>query len=276
MRSKAIIWLGIAVLAAAAAADLKAQLRAGPNEQHKVDDAAADRGRVIWAAECIDCHGTYARGGDDGPNLIQSYLVLRDRYGSEIGPYLAKGHPTQSGKSSAGFTDDQIKDLSHFIHQRVFDTLRGSPIFEVQDVLTGDPKMGAAFFNGDGGCNKCHSPTGDLAGVGGKYDPATLQTRFLFPQSGGRGRRFRRTATTTRPTKVTVTPPSGEAVSGVLVHLDDFNVSLRDANGEYRSWKRTAALKVEKDDPYAAHVELLDRISDKNMHDTVAYLETLK
>ena len=34
--------------------------------------------------------------------------------------------------------------------------------------------------------------------------------------------------------------------------------------------------EVVKNDPYAAHVELLDKYTDKNMHDIVAYLETLK
>jgi hypothetical protein len=33
---------------------------------------------------------------------------------------------------------------------------------------------------------------------------------------------------------------------------------------------------VKVSDPYAAHEELLDRITDKNMHDITAYLETLK
>jgi hypothetical protein len=75
---------------------------------------------------------------------------------------------------------------------------------------------------------------------------------------------------------VTVTPGSGSAVSGVLVNLDDFNVSLRDSSGEYHAWKRTPDLKVEKKDPYGAHIELLDQYTDKNIHDVVAYLETLK
>jgi hypothetical protein len=77
-------------------------------------------------------------------------------------------------------------------------------------------------------------------------------------------------------TIVTVTPPGGPAVSGNLVHLDDFNVSLRDGSGEYHSWKRTPELKVVKSDPFQAHIELLDKYTDKNMHDIVAYLETLK
>ena len=271
----AIVALELALIAGSAGA-LRAQLRAGPNEQHKVDNAAADRGRLVWAAECIGCHGTYARGGENGPNLIQSRLVLRDRYASEIGPFLAKGHPMQSGKPSSALTEAQVKDLAHFIHQRVFDTLRGSPIFEVQDVLTGDPKAGKAFFNGDGGCTKCHSATGDLADVGAKHNPATLQTRFLFPQSGGGRRGFLNRGPEPKKVRVTVTPASGPAVSGELVHLDDFNVALRDEAGVYRSFKRAPDLKVVKDDPYAAHIALLDRITDQQMHDTVAYLETLR
>jgi cytochrome c oxidase cbb3-type subunit III len=75
---------------------------------------------------------------------------------------------------------------------------------------------------------------------------------------------------------VTVTPPSGPSVSGVLLYADDFNVALRDANGEYKSFKKGPAVKVERKDPYQAHIDLLERYTDKNMHDIVAYLETLK
>jgi len=240
-----------------------------------VDAAAADRGKKIWAAECITCHGGNARGSERGANMVRSALVLHDRNGSEIGPYLRKGHPTQSGAPSANFSQAQIEELAHFIHQRVYDTLRGSPIFEVQNVLTGDPKAGEAYFNGEGKCNTCHSPTGDFAGIGKKYNPATLQQRFVFPRVGGIGGRGRG-ATPSKPVTLTVTPPSGGSVSGVLVHLDDFNVSLRDSSGEYHSWKRSPELKVVKNDPFAAHIELLDKYTDKNIHDIVAYLESLK
>jgi hypothetical protein len=35
-------------------------------------------------------------------------------------------------------------------------------------------------------------------------------------------------------------------------------------------------MQVAKSDPFAAHVALLDRLTDKAMHDVVAYLESLK
>ena len=75
---------------------------------------------------------------------------------------------------------------------------------------------------------------------------------------------------------MTVTPATGESVTGVLVLLDDFNVSLRDASGVYRTFKRGPGVKVVKDDPLDAHHALLDTITDKDIHDVVAYLETLK
>jgi mono/diheme cytochrome c family protein len=235
----------------------------GPGDKQVVDAAAADRGKATYLVECITCHGAKARGTEMGPDLVRSTVVLHDRFGSEVGPLLRKGHPTQSNRPSANFTQAQIVELSHFLKQRFNETLRSSSTYRVQNVLTGDTKAGAAFFNGDGKCGTCHSPSGDLAGVGKKYDPPTLQQRFLFPQH-------------TKPVTITVTPPSGAAVSGALVRMDDFDVSLRDASGDYRSWKRTPGLKIVKNDPYAGHAELLDKYSDKNIHDVVAYLESLK
>ena len=242
--------------------------QAGAADKHIVDPAAAERGKKIYIAECITCHGASARGAESGPDLVRSLTILHDRYGSQLGPFLKKGHPTQS-TPSANFTTEQIQDLSHFVHERVNGTLRTSPTFHAQNVLTGDPKAGEAYFNGEGKCNTCHSVKGDLAGIGAKYDPVDMQQKFLFPRPAfGRGGK--------NAVKVTVTPPSGPAVTGVLDRIDDFNVSLRDAEGEYHAWKRTPALKVQIVDPFAAHNELLDKYTDKNMHDVTAYLESLR
>jgi mono/diheme cytochrome c family protein len=259
-------------------------LAAGPDDKHVVDEAAATRGRKVWAAECINCHGTYARGTDNnGPNLVRSELVLHDRYADKIGPFLRQGHPLQSGAHSDSLSTAQVADLAHFIHQQVYDTLRGSPIFVYHNLVTGNAAAGKAYFNGAGGCQKCHSPTGDLSGIGAKYDPATLQARFLSPRPavgrGGRGGGGAAPSAAGRGAKqvtLTVTAPGAPPVTGTPVAFDDFDVSVRDANGEYHSWKRTPEIKVVKNDPYAAHDELLTQYTDKNMHDMLAYLVTLK
>ena len=248
---------------------------AGPADKPLVDFAAAERGKQVWVAECVSCHGAQARGTENGPNLVRSVLMLRDRYGNEIGPYLKKGHPMQSGKPASSLTDDQIKDISQFLRKQLNDSLRGSPLFTVQDIRTGDAQAGAEFFNRAGKCSSCHSPTGDLAGIAAKYETVDIQQRMLFP-GGGRGGRGRRGAPPASAVRVTVTPQGAAPVSGVLVFMDDFVVSLQDSTGAYHSFKRGPSLKVEKTDPLQAHYALLDTISDKNIHDLVAYLETLK
>lgn len=255
---------------------------AGPDDAHVVDAEAAERGKSVYVAECVTCHGNKARGGADslppanrGADLVRSLVVLKDRYGAVIGDFLKKGHPTQSGKASSSISGADIIDLAHFLHQKVADTLRSGPYSKPINVLTGNVAAGKEYFNGAGGCASCHSPTTDLAGIGTRYDPVTIQQKFLFPRSFA-ARRGGGPAPVAKPVTVQVTPAGGKPVSGVLVHRDDFNVSLRDAAGEYYSWQRSPSLKVEVTDPYARHVELLDQYTDKNMHDIVAYLETLK
>jgi mono/diheme cytochrome c family protein len=243
----------------------------GPNDKQIVDEDAAARGKTVYIAQCITCHGTHARGGERGADLVRSLVVLHDRYGSTLGPYLAQGHP--AGKPVT-LSQDQVVDLSHFLHQQVGDTLRTGPYNNPLNILVGDAKEGQAFFNGAGKCSKCHSPTGDLAHIASKYDPPSLQQKVVFPED----RAVPKTGPISPrlPLTVTVTTPSGETVTGVPTELDDFNVSLRDASGKYHSFVRGPGVKVEKHDPYAAHVALLDEYTDKQIHDVVAYLETLK
>jgi mono/diheme cytochrome c family protein len=246
---------------------------AGPADKPVVDPAAAERGKTVWVAECVTCHGPLARGTDTGPNLLRSLVFLRDRYGSELGAFLKKGHPLQSGKPASSLTDAQIADISHFLRNQLNNTLRGSPVFTIQKFKSGDPKAGEAFFNGAGKCSGCHSPQKDLAGLASRYETVDIQQRMLFP-GGGRGGR-RGGAPPPSAVRVTVTPAGAGPVSGVLVYMDDFVVALQEPSGAYRSFRRTPALKVDKTDPLEAHRALLDTITDKLIHDLVAYLETL-
>jgi mono/diheme cytochrome c family protein len=253
-------------------------LTRGPDDQQIVDPAAANRGRSTYIAECITCHGPKARGGDQGADLVRSQIVIHDRNGVELAQFLKKGHPMQSGKPSASLATAQIVDLANFLRERLTDTLSRTPGNSgnpAPNILTGNAKAGEAFFNGVGKCSTCHNPTGDLKGFAARNDPVTIQQRFLFPGPvfgrGGRGG----AAAPSRVT-ITVTPPNGPAVTGLPDRLDDFNVTLRDSSGAYHSWARTPDLKVEKHDPLAAHHALLAILTDKDMHDVVAYLETLK
>jgi len=223
-----------------------------------------------------------ARGGNEalpatqrGPDLIRSMVVLKDRYGSLVSPFLAKGHPMRSGGDAKSLSPAQAGDLAHFLHQRVYATLRNGAELQILNILSGDSKAGATYFSGAGKCSGCHSVTGDFAGIGRRYDAVTLQQKFLFPRTVAFGRGAP-PPQPSKPVRVTVTQANGQTVAGNLVSLDDFNVALRDGEGNYRSFTITPQMKVVKQDPLDAHVALLDEISDKNIHDVVAYLESLK
>ena len=228
------------------------------------DPVAAERGQKLYAPNCAFCHGEKGRGAS-GPSLVRSQLVLHDEKGEVIGSILVKGRPDKGMPPFAALTEAERYDIAQFLHMQV-ELAANRGTYKRLDVVTGDAKKGETYFNGAGRCNTCHSITGDLARIGGKYPADQLQTRFLWPASGGEGAR-----------KVTVTLPSGESFSGRVKHLDDFNVSIYDSSGNYHSWSRQEeGVRVEVEDRLAAHRQLLDQYTDADMHNLLAYLVTLK
>ncbi len=118
-----------------------------------------------------------------------------------------------------------------------------------------------AYFNGAGGCSNCHSPTGDLAGIATRYQGLQLEERMLYPKGA--------------KSTVAVTLPSGQTISGTLAYLDEFTVALRDSGGTYRSWP-TNQVKYRVDAPVDAHVTLFSKYTDDDIHNLMAYLQTLR
>src|SRR5262245_37654520 len=124
---------------------------AGPDDKMMVDPKASEMGKPLFAADCQACHGSDARGTSQGANLVRSEVVLSDRYGNALGPYLRTAHPAVPPPTKLdALTDTQVLILAHFLRDRVNDTLRGAPGFKPGDVLTGDPRAGEAYFAGEG------------------------------------------------------------------------------------------------------------------------------
>ena len=239
----------------------------------KVDKEAAERGRKIFVPTCGFCHGNDAHG-KSGPDLVRSSLVLHDNAGDAIGPVIRNGRLDRGMPAFAALTTEQIADISTFLHSRAAD-VSNRFAYKIGDVITGDAQRGAAFFNGDGHCASCHSSTGDLAHVASKYDAAELQRRMLYPAPNLIDVFMGKAVTPPEPPKVTVHLANGEQVSGTLDHLDEFTVSLHDASGWPRSFSRES-VTIDVQDPRAAHESLLPKYTDEQMHDVLAFLETLK
>jgi cytochrome c oxidase cbb3-type subunit 3 len=220
-------------------------------------------GGALFRQNCSFCHGRDAAGGENGPDLTSSKLVTADVDGDKIGVVVRNGRPDK-GMPRFELSERQIAGLVAFLHtqqNQVVTKKGGRRRVEVADLQTGDVGAGKEYFNGTGGCATCHSPTGDLAGLASRYQGLELEEQMLYPKDA--------------KSKVTVTLPSGEAVTGTLKYLDEFTVGLTDSTGTYRSW-RTRDVKYDVDAPVNAHVELFSKYTDADIHNLMAYLQTLR
>lgn len=235
------------------------------------DPKKIERGKQTFSANCSFCHGSDARGGETGPNLVRSQIVLDDKNGELIGEIIRKGLP-EKGMPPIGIDAEGIEDVVQFLHslQNIQRGMNSSE--EPLDVLVGDAGAGETYFKTN--CARCHSVTGAFAGIGGKYPPKTLQNLVV---SGGGGRRGGGAEDHVPPTIAVVTLASGEKVEGKLARRDAFFVSLLTADGARRTFPLEGTkTKVEVKDPLQAHVDMLPKWKDSDIHNVTRYLSTLK
>jgi cytochrome c oxidase cbb3-type subunit III len=239
----------------------------------KFDQASVARGQQIFIANCGFCHGPRATGGEKGPDLLRSVLVLHDDGGQSIGQVIQNGRPDK-GMPKFSMTPQQIADIATFLHSSVAAAANRDD-YKVLNIVTGDAKAGESYFNGPGHCTSCHSVTGDLKGIGARYEPLALQDRIVMPRERGpneKGEPLKPFVT------FTVSTSKGESLSGVPVNFDDFNVALIDAAGDYHSFVRENENNphIEIHNRLAAHLEMLTKYKDSDIHNLTAYLVTLK
>jgi cytochrome c oxidase cbb3-type subunit III len=256
--------LGAAVaLVPAMALQAARTFAAQDDEKAAKDTAAVERGQKTFQQSCGFCHGADATGAR-GPDLVRSQVVAHDVKGDLIGPVILQGRPDK-GMPPLSLTEEQIRDVAAFLHSRGDETLASARVpktYALEKMLTGNAEAGKAYFDGAGGCTKCHSATGDLANVAGRYPPIELEAHMLYPDVP-----HSRTAV--------ITLPSGEQIAGTVEHVDDWVIGVRDSSGWYHSFSR-AKIKADIQDRLAAHRELLDKISQSEVHNLFAYLATLK
>lgn len=222
-----------------------------------------DSGHRLFQRNCAFCHGRDAAGGETGPDLTRSKLVLADVKGDKISEVVRDGRPEKK-MPAFNFSKDELQSLAAFIHfqqARAAAHPGGRRGVDVADLQTGNAAEGKQYFYGAGGCAKCHSPTGDLAGLASRLEGLQLEERMLYPENA--------------KSQVTVVLPTGEKLSGVLAYRDEFTIGLRDSRGTYHSWS-TSRIHYTVDSPAEAHVEQFSKYTDADIHNLMAYLQTLK
>jgi len=236
----------------------------GPLPEHaKFSAEQVDAGSTLFLQNCAFCHGKEAEGGESGPDLTRSKVVSSDKNGEAIGSVIRSGRP-EKGMPPFSLGDQQITNLVAFIHSRqdAFLSQSGNRRgVEESDLHTGDAAAGKRYFEGPGGCTKCHSATGDLAGVASKLTGLRLEMQMLYPREGKQ--------------KIVVKTPSGQSMSGTVEYQDEFTIAIRDAAGNYHSWP-TKEVSFKIDNPLQAHVDALSKYTDDDIHNVLAYVQTLK
>jgi cytochrome c oxidase cbb3-type subunit 3 len=229
-----------------------------------------DAGRTRFAAQCGFCHGRDAAGGETGTDLTRSALVAQDVRGDRLIPMIRTGR-ADKGMPAFTLSDTDFTAIVAFIHDQYAQAVSatgGRRAVDISDLQTGDAAAGQRYF--DAACTKCHSASGDLRGLATRVQGLPLLQRMLYPGAG-------RTpgGPPLKPPTVTVTPKTGPPVTGSLAYRDEFTIALTDSAGWRRAWP-TSQVAFTIDNPLQAHIDRLAKYSDKDMHDVLAYLHTLK
>lgn len=87
--------------------------------QRSFDNAIADHGKTLFLANCGFCHGEEARGGDSGPDLTRSKIVLKDDGGSAIGDFLKVGRVEKGMPAFSNLMSEQVLQIAAFLHQQL-------------------------------------------------------------------------------------------------------------------------------------------------------------
>jgi cytochrome c oxidase cbb3-type subunit 3 len=272
------IQITVLILAAVASAGAQGRGQASPASVRPAPSTSSQgysaeqiaTGRTRFAAQCGFCHGRDAAGGEGGTDLTRSALVGGDVRGDKIIPLVRSGRPDK-GMPAFTLPDPDLSAIVAFIHdqrEQAANATGNRRTVDAADLQTGNADAGRRYF--DTACARCHSPAGDLKGIATRYAGLPLLQRMLYPGAGGRG-----AGPAPKPPAVRVTLRDGQVVSGALAYRDEFTISLTDANGWRRSWP-TNQVTYTVDDRLQAHVEQLGKYTDGDMHDVLAYLQTLR
>lgn len=252
---------------AAPAASSPATPVSGDFPPPQVDPAAAARGRQVFSVNCSFCHGSDARGGEGGPNLLRSPFVLNDQKGNLIATVVQNGR-VEKGMPKFDLGLDTIADIAAYLHSIPLGRAAAKAL-DPKAVLVGDPAAGRAFFFGRGHCSGCHSLHDQFAHIGSTFNPKALQDNIV---SAGATSMLGAPLPTAPPRTVTVTLGSGEVFSGALVSIDDFSLTVKSPAGRRTFVRDGDTPRLDIKNPLQAHLDMLRNWNDRDLHNVTAFL----
>ena len=230
-----------------------------PNRQRELADAATSSAARRSTASTAGCAmAPDLRGGDmGGINLLRSALVLNDQDGELIFPVVRDGRnrPGMPPMPPLPLPEDDVKAIAAYIHS----VMARSPARAARrqatgvelNIVVGDAAAGQKYFAAN--CASCHSPTGDLRGARvaiSEPDAAAERVGRRVPAAAAaaadaavpRAAEHRRRRACPKPVTVTVTTADGQTHEGRLDRIDDFIVTLTQADGMRETFRRNGSV----------------------------------
>jgi cytochrome c oxidase cbb3-type subunit 3 len=216
-------------------------------------------GRGIFESQCALCHGQTG-GGGRGPALNRPKLdkapddeALRKLIseGSRDMPGAWQLHP------------DEVVSVAAYVR-----TLGALPA----EAVPGDATRGARIYAASR-CGGCHMVAGqgggfgpELTAIGARRNSAFLRQTVLKPAATiSDGFQY-----------VFAVPSTGAAVRGIRVNEDSFTIQLRDAAGNYHSFRKAELKDLRRLEGETPMPSYEDQVKGADLDDLVAYLASLK
>jgi cytochrome c oxidase cbb3-type subunit III len=270
MKSIGAVCVGAVICLLAAAA--QAQIPRDPTPiVSKTSPADIAAGKDLYEATCSRCHGLDG-GGSDGPSL----QGVPDRLGDQaMGDVIRGGIP---GTGMNGFSSLNAEETG-----QVIGYIRTLGHTADAEVAKGDAAHGKSVYDSSG-CSTCHIIIGEGGGVGPELSrvgamrgPSYLRSTLIapgtiLPKEAGAMERGR----WTQYLFVHVVTKDGKAYDGTRVYEDTFSIELKDAAGNFHSFKKLELAKLEKLPGKSVMPSFKDTLSAAQLDDLVAYLASLK
>jgi putative heme-binding domain-containing protein len=234
---------------------------------------AIREGASVFRINCAMCHGLNARGGSRGPDLARG-VFTHGGADAQIFHTITHGVPG---------TLMPANDISATETWQVIAYLRSLAPKKPQRPL-GDPEAGEKLFFGNANCSLCHMVRGrggrlgpDLSRIGSERSPRYLLEKIRNPNIDvAPGMMPPDMEWPIEYRTVTVVTKSGQTITGVLRNEDSFTIQLMDNAEIFHFFQKSDLESI----TYDAHSMMPpfgpDLLSERQLHDLVAYLETLR
>ncbi len=242
-----------------------------PEAAAPIDPQALDEGKAMFRGLCSGCHGGAGRGGK-GPNLTDDRW-LHGNTDADITRVIENGVPgTTMKKLGESLKEEQIAQIIAYIR-----SLAQAPgESDWKPYFVGDPKVGEQFFfdvENKAACNKCHALNRRGGGIGPALDriasrrsPQYIMESMVQPSKD----------IDPRYEQVMVITDEGKTIQGLRVNESNFNIQLREENGQFHSLHKRDLEEVQQLDVSLMPANLVENLNVKQLHDLFAFLMTLE